>query len=337
MSLKLSEIESNIFNCKIARFETDLLNSNNFQNQLIENNIDICRLKLNGAGVENYEALSKLNMPFQFCGSILKYKMDFFNLPKPSYKNSGLQFEIYNPTHQKEILKNLIEETFIKDPIGYYKNNLLAKIFTKQQEVECMSRWYVQNCNIENNKMILMKQQENYIGYISIFKTNDNMVDTPVAGVLPKFQGQNMFDDLRSYRFLYCLENDIQFGTAGARIENNYSQQTFINDGMKQIGNEAIYIVTPFLNNEAEKFSCTTNEVLSPKKCIQIVNEKFDQKQLNCNELKYSSKSYSVSNGEISKCTISIPVNAKDKSLFVLKYFNADDQLCVTNWFEFES
>jgi len=326
MALVLSEIESDIFECKVARFEAGVLKTRNFQQQLIDQSIDFCRLKVNSANLENYAALAQLNIPYQFCGSILKYKMDFFNLPKPAYKNKGLSFEVYNPANQQKILDDLIEDTFIDDPIGYYKNHLLAQIFTKQQEVQCMSKWYVQHCDLQKNKMVLMKQGDEYIGYISIFTTNNNAVNTPIAGVLPKFQGQKMFDDLRTYRHLYCLENNIQYGTAGARIENNYSQQTFINDGMKQVANEAIYIVTPFLSLDGKSEIFKTEHILSDVEVFQKLNE---------TELHtYTKKSLRIKEEAILSCKISIPINLKDKKLVVVQYFNTKDELCLVNWFE---
>ena len=117
MALVLSEIESDVFNCNVARFETDVLKTCDFQQQLIDNSIDFCRLKVNSACLENYSALAQLSMPSQFCGSILKYKMDFFNLPKPTYKNEGLVFEVYDPTAQQDVLCHLIGNTFSTDPV----------------------------------------------------------------------------------------------------------------------------------------------------------------------------------------------------------------------------
>jgi len=334
MALVLSEIESEIFRCKVARFETDILNTYDFQQQLIEHSIDFCRLKVNSAHLENYEALVKLCVPHQFCGSILKYKMDFFNLPKPSYKNKNLIFEVYDPSTQQTVLAQLIQNTFITDPIGYYKNHILSKILRRQQEVQCMSKWYVKNCDENKNKMILMKADDEYIGYISMFQKNSNLVDTPIAGVLPKFQGRKMFDDLRTYRHLYCIENGIQYGTAGARIENNYSQQTFINDGMKQISNEAIYIVTPFFNKDADGIVIKHKDSLTDKDLFQSL------KQLGVHFLKdakigaYSKRSLWIKDGIIANCKVSIPVDVDDKKLVVVQYFDAEEKLCLINWLE---
>jgi len=335
MALVLSEIESDIFKCKVARFETDVLKTSDFQQQLIDQSIDFCRLKVTSTNLENYTALAQLNIPLQFCGSILKYKMDFFNLPKPVYKNKGLSFEVYDPSNQQKILCSLIKETFITDPIGYYKNHLLAQILTKQQEVQCMSKWYIQHCDLKKNKMVLMKQGDEYIGYISIFRTENDIVNTPIAGVLPKFQGQKMFDDLRTYRHLYCLENSIQYGTAGARIENNYSQQTFINDGMKQVSNEAIYIVTPFLSKDANCTHVKTKRILTDIEIFHKLNEQHDILFLDYAEMHtYSKRSLKIKEETITSCKISIPINVDDKKLAVVQYFDSKERLCLVNWVE---
>jgi len=335
MALVLSEIESEIFKCKAARFETDVLKTNNFQQQLIDNSIDFCRLKVNSANLKNYSALAQLSMPNQFCGSILKYKMDFFKLPKPAYKNKGLAFEVYNPISQQDILCNLIENTFITDPIGYYKNHLLSTIITKQQEVKCMAHWYVKHCDDSQNKMILMKIGDQYIGYISIFQKESNLVNTPIAGVLPKYQGQKMFDDLRTYRHLYCLQNHIKYGTAGARIENNYSQQTFINDGMQQISNEAIYIVTPFLNKNDKILSIKTKNILPDNTVFKSLNEQLNIHFLKDYKIKtYTKKSLFVKHADLSDCSISMPVCSNDRKMVVVKYYDNEQALCLLNWFE---
>lgn len=260
--------------------------------------------------------------------------MDFFNLPKPSYKNKNLVFEVYNPSTQQTTLAQLIQNTFVTDPIGYYKNHILSKILRREQEVQCMSRWYVKNCNESKNKMILMKVDDKYIGYISIFQKKSNLVDTPIAGVLPKFQGQKMFDDLRTYRHLYCLENNIQYGTAGARIENNYSQQTFINDGMQQISNEAIYIVTPFFNKNANGMGIKYEDFLTDKDLF-ISLKQFGFNFLNDAKIgAYFKRSLWIKNGIIASCKVSIPVDVNDKKLVVVKYFDAEEKLCLINWLE---
>lgn len=327
----LSDIESAVFNCKVGRAETNVLDAFNFEQSLIKQSIDFCRLKLDSSNLKNYRAIAQLNMPHQFCGSILKYKMDFFNLPKPFYKNKDLIFEVYNPSTQKNILRNLVEHTFINDPIGYYKNHLLSKILTKQQEVECMSKWYVKHCDDSKNKMVLMKSEDEYIGYISIFKTAEDIVNTPIAGVLPKFQGQKMFDDLRTYRHLYCLENKIQYGTAGARIENNYSQQTFIKDGMQQIGNEAIYIVTPFLGEKNNIIEGEINYILADYEIFDRTKDfLLDFKHL----MSYSKTCLSVKKEAVVKYVISLPVNTDQKKILVVRYFNVSDELCLVNWLE---
>ncbi len=335
MALVLSDIESDTFDCKVGRAETSLLNTVNFEQSLIEQSIDFCRLKVNSADLNNYSALAKLNMPYQFCGSILKYKMDFFNLPKPSYKNKNLTFEVYKPSTQQNILANLVNETFINDPIGYYKNHLLSKILTKQQEVKCMAQWYAKHCDENINIMVLMKAGDQYIGYISIFKKEPNLVDTPIAGVLPKFQGQKMFDDLRTYRHLYCLENNIQYGTAGARIENNYSQQTFINDGMQQIANQSIYIVTPFLSKADSAKHTKANKLQADK----TIFEQLHQQQgihffMEGDKQAYQKRSLYIKLSAIASYTLSVPVNLNDKKLVLVKYFDKAGALCLINWFE---
>lgn len=144
-----------------------------------------------------------------------------------------------------------------------------------------------------------------------------------------------MFDDLRTYRHLYCLENNIKYGTAGARIENNYSQQTFINDGMKQTANESIYIVTPFLSKGNNDKHIKAKHVQTDKTIFEQLNQKYNIQFFDeGTQYAYKKRSLCIKTSTIESYTLSVPVNLKDKKLLVVKYFNEKGIICLLNWFE---
>lgn len=249
--IKYSEQESDLLGLKIGRVELNHLDDTAFFKEIIKEEYDLIRLKVDSKHFNINHQIEKLGIPAYYCGSILKYEMYFFNLPSPSFYIKNAEFSFYT-SDQKQILYDLICDSFRADPLGYYKNPLISQFLTKEEEVHSMASFYVNQVEQEKNKMFFLKLDGNFAGFISIFEVEKGVVDTPISGVAQAYRGNHVFDDLRSYRHLYCLENNIPLGLAGARSENFYSQKTFVNDGMIHVGNESIYQITPLLSKQTD-------------------------------------------------------------------------------------
>ncbi len=246
-----SKKESKNLNLKIGRIETENLQKRGFFQAVLKEEYDLIRLKIDSKHFDINHQIEKLGFPAYYCGSILRYHMHFFELTKPSFKIPNAEFVFYEQTHQQQLF-DLICESFRDDPVGYYKNPLISQLLSKDQEVASMANYYVEQMQDERNKMVFLKLDGLLVGFISIFYVEDGTIDTPISGVARKYRGMSVFDDLRSFRHKYCLENNIPLGLAGARSENFYSQKTFVRDGMVHVGNESIYQITPLLSAGAK-------------------------------------------------------------------------------------
>lgn len=246
-----SKQESNLLGLKIGRMQTAIFDKKKLFQKILNEEYDLIRLKVDSQYFDINHQIEKLGIPYYYCGNILRYEMHFFDLPEPIFKIPSAEFILYTPQYKK-LLFNMICESFEEDPLGYYKNPLVSLLLSKKEEVHSMASFYVEKMNNPKNKMFFLKMDKQLVGFISIFLIKEGVVDTPISGVIKSHRGKHVFDDLRSFRHQYCLNNNITLGLAGARSENFYSQKTFVKDGMIHVGSESIYQITPLLSKKQE-------------------------------------------------------------------------------------
>ena len=239
----ISSFESEFLGLKIGRYAGSELDVEKIKLAMLEEGLDLCRLKI-PANIESLNTkLAALGFPIYFGGGIINFEMSFFDLKPGPYLTKEISFRKVEKA-DAEILRDLIYKSFINDPIGYHKIPGIEKYFTKEKEAACMAAWHVNCIGTEGQSMYLSELDETANGFIAVYDTGKNAVVTPIAGVLPDERGKDVFHDLRTFRHNFCLENNIPIGLAGARLDNFYSQKLFVNDGMTPLGVDLVYFIT---------------------------------------------------------------------------------------------
>ncbi len=238
-----SRFESEFLGVKIGRFSGADLDISIIKKAMEEEGLDVCRIKIPAYNLTVNHKLNELNLPFYFGGGIINYIMHTADIHSGPYINEGIKFKVALP-EDADVLENLIKQAFFDDPMGYYKIPGASKYFSKQDEAACMAAWHLKLLGSPDHLMYLSNTENEYNGFISIYKDTDRSVITPIAGVLPSYRRKDIFHDLVVYRQRYCQKNKLAFGLQGARMANFYSQKVFIDEGVKPVNIDLIYYVT---------------------------------------------------------------------------------------------
>lgn len=238
-----SRFESDFLGIKIGRYSGIELDFSIIKKAMEEEKLDICRIKVSASNLSVNHQLKKLNLPFYFGGGIANYIMHTTDINSGPFMNDGIEFK-EALSEDAEVLENLIIQAFLDDPMGYYKIPGIEKYFGKKKEAACLAAWHVNLIDSPDHLMYLSKIENEYNGFISIYKDSTRSVTTPIAGVLPSCRRKDIFHDLVVYRQRYCRKNKLDFGLQGARLANFYSQKVFIDEGVKPVNIDLIYYVT---------------------------------------------------------------------------------------------
>lgn len=324
--VSFSDIESEIMGIKVSRCNSENVDSKRLYSDLITNRYDLCRLKVPAEDEFIVNKLKETGLPFFFNGSIRKYKTRIADFPDIHYTHSNLSFEMYDGT-QDDLLKDMLTKTWGTYPIGYYRIPYLEGIVSKEQEIECVFRFYKKfnnNSIYPNNKIMFMKEGDNYVSIFTL-NTVGNTLECNLAGVLPQYRSQGYFHDEMNFKKEYCLQNGIEFFTFGARNENAAVQKIFQHLNFQTIGNDNVFLITPFLSYSKEVPVTRTFNTYEAD-CAHMSQLLYNEALLVAKQLFFSPSSVSftvsglssIKSSKIAEVTFSFPVINEKELLMVL-------------------
>jgi hypothetical protein len=245
----LSEIESKILGLNIGRYNCNDLDDNFLYDQIAQNKLDLCRIKLPAEYDTAPYHLFNMGLPVFFSGSIQKYRTRITEHSEVSYQFSNLDFEMYDGS-QDLLLKDMLIDTWGNYPLCYYRSPFLSSLITKEQEIECVYQYYKKynlNRDYPDNKLFFMKHGDNYVG---IFALNvvGNTLECNLAGIHSSYRSAGYFHDEMNFKKEYCVKNKLEYFTFGARNENASVQRVFQHLNFQTAGNENVFHVVPLLN-----------------------------------------------------------------------------------------
>lgn len=247
-SLHFSDIESEILGLKVSRCNSDFFDEKELYKQIIENRYDLCRLKVPAEDEYAPKRLQQTGLPCFFSGSIRKYRTRIADNPDINYLHPNLTYEVYDGS-QDQLLKDMLVNTWGNYPLGYYRSPYLSELVTKEQELECVFRYYKKynlNKDYPNNQILFMKDGTQYIG---IFTLNlvGNTLECNLAGILEPYRKDGYFLDEMNFKKEYCLKHNIEYFTFGARNENAAVQRLFQFLGFETAGNDNVFQIPSLL------------------------------------------------------------------------------------------
>lgn len=249
MRIAFSPIESEQFGMNVGRIETEVISGNDLYLDLLAGNFDLVRLRVNATDEQIVAKLSGLGFPVYFSGGIRRYKVAVANHPVEPYLNNGLTFECYDGS-QYEALRLLMLDTWLQYPIGYFRTPTLSGMISREDEIECVIRYYDENNNhLSNpkNAIWFLKLGTEYVGFLALNMIDDYTIESNIAGIAKSHQGKGLFHDVLRYIRNYCLTKGISNFYCGARNENSYSQRTFEKEYMTGYATDHVFHIVSLL------------------------------------------------------------------------------------------
>lgn len=237
-----SLVESSIIGLKIGRINHDCFDEQALYRQLIEGRYDFCRLKVPAEDEYAPHRLHEMGIPYFFSGSIRKYRTRIADHPTVTYLHPNLQFELYDGS-QDQLLKDMLADTWGNYPLGYYRSPYMSELVTKKEELECVFQFYKKhnlNRDYPNNKIMFMKDGDNYVGIFTLNTVGDTL-ECNLAGILKPYRSGMYFHDEMNFKKAYCLEHNLPYFTFGARNENAAVQRIFQHLGFETAGNDNVF------------------------------------------------------------------------------------------------
>lgn len=251
MKITHSQIESEIFQFKVGRCEEENIDSKKLLDTILENKFDFVRLKIPASNELISNELVKLGFPFFFSGSIRRYKVNVPEFPVDPYVNKDVEFELYDGS-QYNILREILIDTWLRYPLGYFRSPFLNQIIKKEQEIECVIKYYDKYNNYKTNpknSIWFLKLKNEYVGFLALNIIDENVIESNIAGIHSKYQGMGLFHDVLRFIRNYSNERSIKWFYCGARSENVYSQRTFEKEYMTGYKVENVFHILSFLDS----------------------------------------------------------------------------------------
>jgi hypothetical protein len=238
----------------------------------------------------------------------------------------------------------MLSETWGSYPLGYYRSPYLNKIINKNDELECVFRFYKKHNLHQNyplNRIIFMKDQNNFVGFFALNIVNGNL-ESHIGGILKPFRKGKYFLDMLTYIKSFCVNNNLPYFLFGARNENPIVQKIFHEVGFAPIGTENVFHILPFLSH-SKLVPLAINIKYDNLLCIDKIIFSIYLNKLN-DKIIFYSKSINTSwhiTPVIEReylCKISLPVLFNDiySGTVVVKYYDSKTLVGIT-YIDFDS
>jgi hypothetical protein len=243
--IEFSERESALFDLKFGRatINSDFDEWNEIQRSIRAFDLDYLRLKIVNPDSGFLSRFSAMAPQADLTGVIRLYKI-IITEQYAQYQKPMAEFRKATPA-DKQLLKELLMETYTDVPFGYYQYPRLSKNFPLNLQMENIGSYFHDHfCGTEEGK-------EAYIGYIdgkpvecfaSDFR-DGGTATTLYAGILKEHRDNDLFKDMIRFFKNLCLKKGMTKAICGARLENLSSQVAMEKEGSVCYGHEWVYMI----------------------------------------------------------------------------------------------
>lgn len=149
-------------------------------------------------------------------------------------------------TEDKQLLKNLLIQTYTEVPFGFFQYKHLLDKFPLDKQLDNIGSYIAENfCG-------QYKEREAYIGYldgkpIECFAsdfTDGSTAVTLYAGILTEYRDNDLFKDMIRFFKQLCWQKGMAKSICGARLENLSSQYAMEREGSVSYGTEWVYMIS---------------------------------------------------------------------------------------------
>ncbi|GIV35081.1 MAG: hypothetical protein KatS3mg031_2616 [Chitinophagales bacterium] len=336
--LECSEIESRVLKMKVGRCNTTVFDEKTLFKQILQEEYDICRLRVSATDEMAPLKLSRMGLPYAFSGSIRRYKTLIDSPPPGEYLHKHLEYETYDGT-QDRLLKHMLTDTWGAYPIGYYRSPLLTRLVTRQKEIECVFQFYRKFNHFRhfpNNCILFIRDKEigEYVGFFALNKVSGNL-ESHIGGICKKYQQSGYFYDMLRFIKLYCLQHGLKHFLFGARNENTIVQKIFEKVGFRGVDTENVFHIAPLLSYSPKEplmqyiRPSPWNAEAILQKCIRLMlpalSDLSHAKNLSFNLIQIAQQAPE------GRCRVVMqqPLSTRDELLVVMKLYGSNGRLAA--------
>ena len=239
-----SPSESKLFNIKFGRYEGVLDRPEEMYLQILGDKFDFVRLKISNPGDDLFLLLDRIGFPFYLLDIHRLYDLDLTTYEIPPMEIPEMEFTVCNGS-QKEQMKQLVRDTYTESPMGFFRNEMLEKIFPVQLQIENFASYISENFVEQGNpakRGWLIKLNNEFIGCACTEFKNLHSY-TPYIGLLPQFRKKHLFTNIARYLQRAMKEGGCKFATGSARLHNIASQVHFEREGQKYTQHDYVFML----------------------------------------------------------------------------------------------
>jgi hypothetical protein len=287
--LEYSAEESRHFDLRFARVNRVLseIDSRVLISQLIEKQIDICRLKVDLGNHAIFHDLSDLALP-QECYSLLIKQSIKLEKVDANKLDLDIEFRSYTPAMEKELLA-LVREIIVSDNMNLYYESPLFDLLVGSQKLQKAITQYQSQFFSEEKAAFLGYKNGRLVGFCSM---NLNKLESEgvLVGIVPAYRGQGLFKNFINKQIIESSNYRSDTYSCSTIVFNQRSLNTSLKQGLKidsVILN--IHIYPLFKQSERSTVVCCKIDI------IKAISE-----SLNCNFFK------AMKIGELEPCDSTI-------------------------------
>ncbi|MBN4062029.1 MAG: hypothetical protein COA57_08225 [Flavobacteriales bacterium] len=231
--MTISQSESNIYGARFARAELpNDFREEQFLEELIENQADICRVKINASASDVFLKLDKLGMPYQLYNINYTNKALINDSMKSESWSSDYQYELFDGS-QGEMMKELVCKAIEKKSWVNYPSAFSKGIITPEKELEATAEFACSFSFTENAsaRAWLLKYRGNYIGFFMGYE-REGFFEGILYGIIPEYAGKGHSKIIYQIMLHICAKNDWKYFVNDVGILNIPSQRSATGQGL---------------------------------------------------------------------------------------------------------
>lgn len=335
-----SEEESKFFDLKMGRAEMDEISVNEIQQQIIEENYDLCRLRVKTGDSLLIQKLEEIGFSYYFSGAITTYKVDFSREQLRPYRDPSIEFELYDGT-KYDLFKGLLEEIFDDYPLSFYAIDALNALIPRTKQRQGVSSYFAGvDYDDWNQPAWFVKYKGEYAG-ILIARSWDNRThgEGTLSGVIPKYRNTGLFLDIINFIQNYCIETNIRWGHTGARLHEIASHKFFTKKGMYVDNSYLVFYISSLLSKSVQPSITSPIAHHDARSLMTIMLEKANEQVPDSSSLVAVKSNLNLSKTPIgvNEIKITTPVWTSTEQTVVVQLLTNKSQPAAIGYFEYKS
>ena len=230
MNFEYSKLESDRFQKKIFKCQTQDIDVKALQKNIIDNEADIVFLRMPSNKSNQIQKLDLLGIPYMQTDTLVYYYSDFTKYEPTELINKDVTFKIIeNSEINKKEVERLVRKIFANYTNHYFSNKYLNKSDITKGYIE----WVLGYCG-ENKGRIAWFVEKNgvYIGFATCsFNKEDNISEVVLGGVDSDFSGGGLYGDIIRFTQSYFKSLGISRMRVSTQVQNFAVQKVWAREG----------------------------------------------------------------------------------------------------------